>query len=82
VGLCTAHLGERHHFFIDVETSTAGFMVSVMISVDGISTNAFDLRQGAKTDERDIFVQNEIGRNRFEIFAELPDTYCIHITLP
>src|SRR5450631_1104775 len=59
-------------FLTDVETSTAGFMVSVMISVNAISANAFDLRQGAKADERDILVQNEIRRNRFEIFAEPP----------
>src|ERR1019366_8290431 len=59
-------------FFTDVETSTAGLMVRVTIWVNGISANAFDLRQAAQADECGIFVQNEIGRNRFEIFAEPP----------
>ena len=42
---CAAHLGEGISFFTDVEMSTAGFMVRVTIGADGISANAFDLRQ-------------------------------------
>ena len=47
-------------------------MVRVTIWVDAVSANAFDLRQGAQTDECDILVQNKIGWNRFEIFAKPP----------
>src|ERR1019366_3319458 len=59
-------------FLTDVERSTAGLMVRVTIWVNGISANAFNLRQAAQADECGILVQNEIGRNRFEIFAEPP----------
>ena len=43
-----------------------------MIWVDGLSPNAFGLRQGAEADECDVLVQNQVGRYRFEIPAEPP----------
>src|SRR5664279_3482750 len=59
-------------FLTDVETSRAGLMVRVTISVIATPACAFDLRQSAQTCERGVLVENEIGGNRFEIFAEPP----------
>lgn len=52
-------------FLTDVETSTAGLMVSVTIRVGEILANAFNLQQGAEADEGHILVENEIRRYRF-----------------
>src|SRR5665647_1798923 len=59
-------------FLTDVETSRAGLMVRVTISVIGISAYTFDVGQTAQTDERGVLVENEIGGNRLEILAEPP----------
>src|ERR1035437_1548846 len=65
-------------FLTDVERSTAGLMVRVTIWVNGISANAFNLRQAAQADECGLLVQNEMGRNPFEIFAEPPFSLKTH----
>ena len=72
MGLRAAHFGEGHHF-LDRRRDVDG---GVYGEGDDLGqrdlANAFDLRQTTQADECGILVQNEIDRNRFEIFSEPP----------
>ena len=69
MSFAAVHLCEGH-FFTDAEMSRAGLMVRVKICGDGMSDNAFGLRQCAQAEESDILIQNKISGDCFQVFIE------------